>query len=126
MEASVFSGSLDRETSEDKNIASIVMIPHPQLRLESHKGLEAYQSLQSLQGFEGPEYVEGFFDGIEGLNESKIMEVIKVLCVLRVFKVLKVTRVLKVVGPEGLRNQGIPDICHEPHEYIRVNFFWPV
>ena len=20
----------------------------------------------------------------------------------------------------------IPDICHERHEYIRVNFFWPV
>ena len=21
---------------------------------------------------------------------------------------------------------AIPDICHERHEYIRVNFFWPV
>ena len=21
---------------------------------------------------------------------------------------------------------SIPDICHEPHEHIRVNFFWPV
>ena len=21
---------------------------------------------------------------------------------------------------------GIPDICHEPHEHVRVNFFWPV
>ena len=21
---------------------------------------------------------------------------------------------------------GIPDICHESHEYSRVNFFWPV
>ena len=20
----------------------------------------------------------------------------------------------------------IPDICHEPHEHVRVNFFWPV
>ena len=20
----------------------------------------------------------------------------------------------------------IPDICHERHEYVRVNFFWPV
>ena len=20
----------------------------------------------------------------------------------------------------------IPDICHERHEYIRVNFYWPV
>ena len=41
MEASVFSGSLDCETSEDKNIASIAMITHPQLRMESHNGLEA-------------------------------------------------------------------------------------
>ena len=22
--------------------------------------------------------------------------------------------------------QYIPDICHERHEYIRANFFWPV
>ena len=22
--------------------------------------------------------------------------------------------------------QAIPDICHEPHEHVRVNFFWPV
>ena len=22
--------------------------------------------------------------------------------------------------------EDIPDICHEPHEHIRVNFFWPV
>ena len=21
---------------------------------------------------------------------------------------------------------GIPHICHKPHEYISVNFFWPV
>ena len=21
---------------------------------------------------------------------------------------------------------AIPDICHEPHEHVRVNFFWPV
>ena len=21
---------------------------------------------------------------------------------------------------------SIPDICHEPHEHVRVNFFWPV
>ena len=20
----------------------------------------------------------------------------------------------------------IPDICHEPHEHVRVKFFWPV
>ena len=67
MEASVFSGSLDCETSEAKKIASVAMIPHPQLRMKSHKGLEAYQSLQSLQGLEGPKYVEGF-DGIEGFG----------------------------------------------------------
>ena len=45
MEASVFSGSLDCETSEEKNITSIAIIPHPQLRklrMESHKGPEAY------------------------------------------------------------------------------------
>ena len=42
MEASVFSGSLDCETAEAKNITSIAMIPHPQLRMESHIGLEAY------------------------------------------------------------------------------------
>ena len=42
MEASVFSGSLDCETSEDKNITSIAMIAHLQLRMESHEGLEAY------------------------------------------------------------------------------------
>ena len=39
-------------------------------------------------------------------------------------------------GPAKLENVGededrrlqrsIPDICHEPHEYIRVNFFWLV
>ena len=67
MEASVFSGSLDCETSEAKNIASIAMIPHPQLRMKSHKGLEGYLSLKSLQGFEGPKYVEGF-DGMEGFG----------------------------------------------------------
>ena len=42
MEASVFSGSLDCETSEAKKIVSVAMIPHPQLRMKSHKGLEAY------------------------------------------------------------------------------------
>ena len=42
MEASVFSGSLDCETLEAENIASVAMIPHPQLRMKSHKGLEAY------------------------------------------------------------------------------------
>ena len=25
-----------------------------------------------------------------------------------------------------IESSGIPDICHESHEYSRVNFFWPV
>ena len=29
-------------------------------------------------------------------------------------------------GRGGLIPAGIPDICHEPHEHVRVNFFWPV
>ena len=24
------------------------------------------------------------------------------------------------------QSSDIPDICHEPHEHVRVNFFWPV
>ena len=27
---------------------------------------------------------------------------------------------------DDVDNVTIPDICHEPHEHIRVNFFWPV
>ena len=32
----------------------------------------------------------------------------------------------KVGKERQLPHDGIPDICHERHEYIRVNFFWPV
>ena len=28
--------------------------------------------------------------------------------------------------PQYTQSILIPHICHEPHEYIRVNFFWPV
>ena len=29
-------------------------------------------------------------------------------------------------SPAFCDGELIPDICHERHEYIRVNFFWPV
>ena len=29
-----------------------------------------------------------------------------------------------ILFPRG--GKPIPDICHEPHEHVRVNFFWPV
>ena len=28
--------------------------------------------------------------------------------------------------PHTALHRNIPDICHEPHEHVRVNFFWPV
>ena len=32
----------------------------------------------------------------------------------------------EVQGAPQSEEQSIPDICHESHEYTRVNFFWPV
>ena len=37
-------------------------------------------------------------------------------------KILKLSKRSKAI----VNRIGIPDICHEPHEHIRVNFFWPV
>ena len=32
----------------------------------------------------------------------------------------------RMMSPHHHGDIFIPDICHERHEYIRVNFFWPV
>ena len=31
-----------------------------------------------------------------------------------------------MANKKALKGVDIPDICHERHEYVRVNFFWPV
>ena len=42
------------------------------------------------------------------------------------FSVQKGETVWKSTPPLVVAVLTIPDICHERHEYIRVNFFWPV
>ena len=59
--------------------------------------------------------------------------------VLSTCQLLEVTHMKFVVARECCRSvssqsgrqlqlepEAIPDICHEPHEHVRVNFFWPV
>ena len=45
---------------------------------------------------------------------------------LTVKLMLRVIVMMQSDDDDDCDDDSIPDICHERHEYIRVNFFWPV